>query len=43
MSKSIGLKSLQLIKSSKLVGLGYNKPAEAEWIRNSSKLILKTH
>jgi hypothetical protein len=43
MSKSIGLKSLQLIKSSKLVGLGYNKQGEAKWITNLSKLILNTH
>jgi hypothetical protein len=43
MSKLIALKSLKLIKLSKLVGLGYNKKGEAQWITNLSKLILNTH
>ena len=43
MSQILALKSLKLIKSSKLVGLGYNKECEAKWITNLSKLILKSH
>ncbi len=43
MSQVLALKSLKLIKSSKLVGLGYNKKGEAQWITNLSKLILKSH
>ncbi len=43
MSQILALKSLKLIKPSKLVKLGYNKLDEAQWINNLSKLILKSH